>query len=216
MKMIVAIIQPTKIAAVREALFQAGVERMTVIDSQGYARQRGRTEMYRGQEYKTNLLRKGTLEIVVNDDFLERRLLVSLRRQRRSDGLRARPHFTHPSRRGGLRHRRSASDGDQTQPARGETKETNSKKIKGDAARFLKNELRPLFSSNVIATTAPQLNQKATVPVKGRQPGLFMSVAVFLLTRFWFSRCVDDTQSSLPSSRGALAQCHLLCHKWRG
>ena len=72
MKMIVAIIQPTKIAAVREALFQAGVERMTVIDSQGYARQRGRTEMYRGQEYKTNLLRKGTLEIVVNDDFLQR------------------------------------------------------------------------------------------------------------------------------------------------
>ena len=76
MKMIVAIIQPTKIAAVREALFQAGVERMTVIDSQGFARQRGRTEMYRGQEYKTNLLRKGTLEIVVNDDFLERTLEI--------------------------------------------------------------------------------------------------------------------------------------------
>ena len=76
MKMVIAIIQPTKLAAVREALFQAGVERMTVIDSQGYARQRGRTEMYRGQEYKTNLLRKVTLEIVVNDDFLQRTLEV--------------------------------------------------------------------------------------------------------------------------------------------
>ncbi len=76
MKMVIAIIQPTKLAAVREALFQAGVERMTVIDSQGFARQRGRTEMYRGQEYKTNLLRKGTLEIVVNDDFLERTLEI--------------------------------------------------------------------------------------------------------------------------------------------
>lgn len=76
MKMIIAIIQPIKLAAVREALFQAGVERMTVIDSQGFARQRGRTEMYRGQEYKSNLLRKGTLEIVVNDDFLERTLEI--------------------------------------------------------------------------------------------------------------------------------------------
>ena len=76
MKMIIAIIQPTKLDAVREALFQAGVERMTVIDSQGYARQRGRTEMYRGQEYKSNLLRKTTLEIVVNDDFLERTLEI--------------------------------------------------------------------------------------------------------------------------------------------
>ena len=55
---------------------QAGVERMTVIDSQGFARQRGRTEMYRGQEYKLNLLRKVTLEIVVNDDFLERTLEI--------------------------------------------------------------------------------------------------------------------------------------------
>ena len=76
MKMVIAIIQPPKLAAVREALFQAGVERMTVVDSQGFARQRGRTEMYRGQEYKINLLRKVTLEIVVNDDFLERTLEV--------------------------------------------------------------------------------------------------------------------------------------------
>ena len=76
MKMVIAIIQPIKLDAVREALFQAGVERMTVIDSQGFARQRGRTEMYRGHEYKSNLLRKTTLEIVVNDDFVERTLEI--------------------------------------------------------------------------------------------------------------------------------------------
>lgn len=45
---------------------------MTVCDAQGFGRQRGQTAMYRGAEYKTNLLRKVMLEIVVNDDFLDR------------------------------------------------------------------------------------------------------------------------------------------------
>ena len=74
MRMIVAIIQPTKLEAVREALGKIGVTRMTVCDAQGYARQRGQTELYRGNEYKSNLLRKIALEIVVNEDFLERTL----------------------------------------------------------------------------------------------------------------------------------------------
>src|SRR5690349_23320786 len=76
MKLVLAIIQPTKLEAVRQALAKVGVERMTVFDSQGYARQRGRTAQYRGHEYKTNLLRKITLEIAVNDDFLERTIDV--------------------------------------------------------------------------------------------------------------------------------------------
>jgi nitrogen regulatory protein PII len=74
MKLIIAIIQPTKLEAVRQALDKIEVTRMTVCDAQGYARQRGRTEMYRGHEYKTHLLRKIALEIMVNDDFLERTL----------------------------------------------------------------------------------------------------------------------------------------------
>jgi nitrogen regulatory protein PII len=75
-KLIVAIIQPTKLTVVQEALSHIGVERMTVSDALGYGRQRGRTEMYRGIEYKATLLRKVALEIVVNDDFLERTLDV--------------------------------------------------------------------------------------------------------------------------------------------
>jgi len=71
-KLILAIIQPTKLEAVQSALAKIGVERMTICDSQGFARQRGQTEMYRGVEYKTQLLRKITLEIAVNDDFLDR------------------------------------------------------------------------------------------------------------------------------------------------
>lgn len=72
MKMIIAIIQPTKLSAVREALEKVGVTRLTVCDAQGYGQQRGRTAMYRGYEYKTNLLRKVELVIMVNDDFLDR------------------------------------------------------------------------------------------------------------------------------------------------
>jgi nitrogen regulatory protein P-II 1 len=70
--MVIAIIQPTKLSAVREALVKIGVTRMTVCDAQGFGRQRGQTEYYRGNEYKTNLLRKIALEIVVNEDFLDR------------------------------------------------------------------------------------------------------------------------------------------------
>jgi nitrogen regulatory protein P-II 1 len=71
-KLVIAIIQPTKLKAVREALEKIEVTRMTVCDAQGFGRQRGRKEMYRGHEYTATLLRKVALEIVVNDDFLER------------------------------------------------------------------------------------------------------------------------------------------------
>ncbi len=74
MKWIIAVIQPTKLQAVQEALYKIGVERMTVCDGQGYGRQRGQTEMYRGVEYHTFLLRKVILEIAVNEDFLQRTL----------------------------------------------------------------------------------------------------------------------------------------------
>ena len=72
MKLVVAIIQPLKLRPLQEALSRVGVERMTVCDAQGFGRQLGQTAMYRGSEYKTNLLRKVTVEIVVNDDFLAR------------------------------------------------------------------------------------------------------------------------------------------------
>ena len=71
MKLVIAVIQPTKLNAVREALAKVEVERMTICDSQGFGRQRGRTEIYRGRE-STSLIRKIVLKIVVNDDFLER------------------------------------------------------------------------------------------------------------------------------------------------
>lgn len=74
MKMIVAVIQPTKLQVVQDALRSMEVHRMTACDAQGYARQKGQTMVYRGSEYETGLLRKIALEIVVNEDFLERTL----------------------------------------------------------------------------------------------------------------------------------------------
>ena len=72
MKLLLAIIQPPKLDTVRNALEKIGVERMTVCDARGYARQRGQTATFRGHEYKANLLRKIAVEIVVHDDQLDR------------------------------------------------------------------------------------------------------------------------------------------------
>jgi len=74
MKLIVAIIQPTKLESVRNALAEVSVERFSVTDAEGYGRQRGQTATFRGIEYQTNLLRKLVVEIVVNDDFVDRTL----------------------------------------------------------------------------------------------------------------------------------------------
>lgn len=71
MKLIIAIIQPTKLDAAQEALAALGVTRLTVADAMGFARQRGHAESYRGHEYETHLLRKVELHIAVNDDFVE-------------------------------------------------------------------------------------------------------------------------------------------------
>jgi len=75
-KLLLAVIQPTKLQAVREALAQIGVQRMTVCDAQGYGRQRGQVATYRGIEYQVHMLRKISVEIWVNDDFVERTVEV--------------------------------------------------------------------------------------------------------------------------------------------
>ena len=71
MKLLVAVLQPTKLETVRRSLEQIGVRGMTVCDGQGYARQRGMTPTYRGHEYKAQLLRKVAIEVLVHDDRVE-------------------------------------------------------------------------------------------------------------------------------------------------
>jgi nitrogen regulatory protein P-II 1 len=69
-----AIIQPFRLQPVRDALASAGVEAVTVTDVRGHGRQRGHTEVYRGQEYDADFLPKIKLEIVARDD--ERQAIV--------------------------------------------------------------------------------------------------------------------------------------------
>jgi nitrogen regulatory protein P-II 2 len=71
MKLIIAVIQPHRLEAVKQALADVEVFRLTVMDVQGFGRQRGQTEVYRGHEFAVNLLRKVQLMIGVNDEFLE-------------------------------------------------------------------------------------------------------------------------------------------------
>ena len=71
MKLIEAVIKPSKLDDVRKALAEAGVIGMTVAESKGFGRQRGHTEVYRGAEYVVDLLPKLALEIVVRDDQAE-------------------------------------------------------------------------------------------------------------------------------------------------
>ena len=70
MKLIIAIIQPSKLEAVKEALTKVDVHRLTVMDCQGFGRQKGQTGVYRGHEFSVNLLRKVQLQIAVNDQFV--------------------------------------------------------------------------------------------------------------------------------------------------
>ena len=69
MKLIIAIIQPDRLEAVKTALAEVEVFRMTVMDVQGFGRQQGQTEVYRGHEFTVNLVRKVQLMIAVNEEF---------------------------------------------------------------------------------------------------------------------------------------------------
>ncbi len=71
MKLVIAIIQPYKLEDVKEELYKADVNLITVSEVLGHGRQKGVTEVYRGAKETGNLLRKVRLEIAVNDNYVE-------------------------------------------------------------------------------------------------------------------------------------------------
>jgi len=71
MKLILAIIKPFKLDAVRAAMTSLGVQGMTVSEVRGFGRQKGQTEIYRGAEYEVSFLPKVKLEVVVEDGMVE-------------------------------------------------------------------------------------------------------------------------------------------------
>jgi len=71
MKKIEAVVQPFKQEEVKEALKAIGIDGMTIIEVRGHGRQKGHTEMYRGQEYTVDLLPKVKFELIVPDERLD-------------------------------------------------------------------------------------------------------------------------------------------------
>jgi nitrogen regulatory protein P-II 1 len=89
MQKIEAIIQPSKLDAVKEALIEIGVEGITILEARGHGRQKGHTEFYRGREYAVDVLPKIKLEVVVTDAVAERAvqaILATARTGRIGDG----------------------------------------------------------------------------------------------------------------------------------
>ena len=74
MKLLMAIIKPHKLDAVREALMSDGIKGLTVSEVKGFGRQKGHTEIYRGAEYTVSFVPKVKIEVVVDDGTVERAL----------------------------------------------------------------------------------------------------------------------------------------------
>ena len=72
MKLVMAIIKPFKLDAVREALTELGVQGLTVSEVKGFGRQKGQTEIYRGAEYAIEFVPKVRLDLVIDDAEVER------------------------------------------------------------------------------------------------------------------------------------------------
>jgi nitrogen regulatory protein P-II 1 len=72
MTKIEAIVRPNKLEAVKEALIQLGSEGMTLTEVRGHGRQKGHTEVYKGREYEVDLLPKVKIELVVQDEMVDR------------------------------------------------------------------------------------------------------------------------------------------------
>ncbi|WP_305972373.1 MULTISPECIES: P-II family nitrogen regulator [unclassified Mameliella] len=71
MKKIEAIIKPFKLDEVKEALQEAGIQGLSVVEVKGFGRQKGHTELYRGAEYVVDFLPKVKIEIVLDDDQVD-------------------------------------------------------------------------------------------------------------------------------------------------
>src|SRR6202051_2789110 len=84
-----AVLQPSKLDAVKDALLEAGIEGMTILEARGHGRQKGHTEFYRGREYTVDLLPKVKIEMVIPDEMKEKAIgaiIGAARQGRGGDG----------------------------------------------------------------------------------------------------------------------------------
>ena len=71
MKLITAVVQPFTVADIRAAVDNAGVHGLTYSEAQGYGRQKGHTEVYRGAEYQVDFVPKARVDVVVDDEHVD-------------------------------------------------------------------------------------------------------------------------------------------------
>ncbi|MEW1863536.1 P-II family nitrogen regulator [Streptomyces sp. NBC_00669] len=89
MKLVTAVIKPYKLDDVKTALQELGVQGLTVTEASGYGRQRGHTEVYRGAEYRVDLVPKARIEVLVEDadaDLVIDALVAAARTGKIGDG----------------------------------------------------------------------------------------------------------------------------------
>ncbi|MBK5962457.1 transcriptional regulator [Rhodoplanes elegans] len=110
MKLVTAVIKPFKLDDVRDALTAAGTQGMTVTEVKGYGRQRGHKEVYRGAEYVVAFLPKIRIDVVVDDERVER-VIETIRGAARTDHIGDGKIFVTPIERA-LRIRTGEVDGD--------------------------------------------------------------------------------------------------------
>ena len=72
MKKLEAIIKPFKLDEVKEALHEVGIQGITITEAKGFGRQKGHTELYRGAEYVVDFLPKVKIEVIIEDDLVEK------------------------------------------------------------------------------------------------------------------------------------------------
>ncbi len=89
MKLVTAVIKPHRLDEVKEALREIGVKGMTTVEAQGFGRQRGHTELYRGAEYQVDFIPKIEIQVVADDDEVDAivdAILASARTGKIGDG----------------------------------------------------------------------------------------------------------------------------------
>ena len=128
MKKIEAIIKPFKLDEVKEALHEVGVKGITVTEAKGFGRQKGHTELYRGAEYVVDFLPKVKIEVVLEDDLVERAVeaiqqAAPHRPHRRRQDLRLHGRRGHPHPHRRARARRPVIQRPVQQPTRDTTQE---------------------------------------------------------------------------------------------
>ncbi|HYV01557.1 MAG TPA: P-II family nitrogen regulator [Actinomycetota bacterium] len=89
MKLVMAVIKPHRLDEVKEALREIGVKGLTAVEAQGFGRQRGHTEIYRGAEYQVDFVPKVQIEVMAEDDEVQAvvdAILASARTGKIGDG----------------------------------------------------------------------------------------------------------------------------------